>query len=159
MKQPSENMQRMYAAKREKTLALIQEAIDEIQEDHRIVTKKELMALTGLSSGTFSQQHVKELLARNQVCQYRPLAKVSQKGSLELNKDAEITRLSRELQRAQSRLQDLDIALDKSRKQSRKLKEENAELQQQLLLLRGKYQQLLEYLEVLGSDLSGGPLI
>lgn len=158
MKQPSENMQKMYAAKREKTLALIQRAIDEIEEDHRIVTKKELMALTGLSSGTFSQQHVKELLAKNQVCQFRPLAKVSQKGNLELNKDAEITRLSRELQRAQSRLQDLDISLDKSRKQSRKLKEENAELQRQLLLLRGKYQQLLEYLEVLGSDLSGIPL-
>lgn len=97
-------------------------------------------------------------MAKNQVCQFRPLAKVSQKGNLELNKDAEITRLSRELQRAQSRLQDLDIALDKSRKQSRKLKEENAELQRQLLLLRGKYQQLLEYLEVLGSDLSGIPL-
>ena len=154
MKQPSENMQRMYAAKREKTLALIQGAIDEIEEDHRIVTKKELMALTGLSSGTFSQQHVKELLAKNRVCQFKPTGKVSQEGRRELNKDAEITRLSRELQRAQSRLQDLD----KSRKQSRKLKEENAELQQQLLLLRGKYQQLLEYLEVLGSDLSGIPL-
>ena len=158
MKQPSENMQRMYAAKREKTLALIQGAIDEIEEDHRIVTKKELMALTGLSSGTFSQQHVKELLAKNRVCQFKPTDKVSQEGRRELNKDAEITRLSRELQRAQSRLQDLDIALDKSRKQSRKLKEENAELQQQLLLLRGKYQQLLEYLEVLGSALSGIPL-
>lgn len=158
MKQPSENMQKMYAAKREKTLALIQGAIDEIEEDHRIVTKKELMALTGLSSGTFSQQHVKELLAKNQVCQFRPLAKVSQKGNLELNKDAEITRLSKELQRAQSRLQDLDISLDKSRKQARQLREENAELRQQLLLLRGKYQQLLEYLEVLGSDLSGIPL-
>ena len=158
MKQPSENMQRMYAAKREKTLALIQGAIDEIEEDHRIVTKKELMALTGLSSGTFSQQHVKELLAKNRVCQFKPTGKVSQEGRRELNKDAEITRLSRELQRAQSRLQDLDIALDKSRKQSRKLKEENAELQQQLLLLRGKYQQLLEYLEVLGSALSGIPL-
>ena len=116
------------------------------------------MALTGLSSGTFSQQHVKELLAKNRVCQFKPTGKVSQEGRRELNKDAEITRLSRELQRAQSRLQDLDIALDKSRKQSRKLKEENAELQRQLLLLRGKYQQLLEYLEVLGSDLSGIPL-
>ena len=158
MKQPSENMQRMYAAKREKTLALIQGAIDEIEEDHRIVTKKELMALTGLSSRTISQQHVKELLAKNRVCQFKPTDKVSQEGRRELNKDAEITRLSRELQRAQSRLQDLDIALDKSRKQSRKLKEENAELQQQLLLLRGKYQQLLEYLEVLGSALSGLPL-
>lgn len=159
MKQPSENMQRMYAAKKEKTLALVQGAIDEIQEDHRIVTKKELMALTGLSSGTFSQQHVKELLAKNQVCQFKPTGKVSQEGGRELNKDAEITRLSRELQRAQSRLQDLDIALDKSRRQSRKLKEENAELEQQLLLLRGKYQQLLEYLEVLGSDLSSIPLV
>ena len=36
MKQPSENMQRMYAAKREKTLALIQGAIDEIEEDGTI---------------------------------------------------------------------------------------------------------------------------
>ena len=70
MKQPSENMQRMYAAKREKTLALIQGAIDEIEEDHSLVTKKGLVALTGLSAGTFSQRHVKELLAKNRVCQF-----------------------------------------------------------------------------------------
>lgn len=158
MREPSENMRKMYASKREATLARIQEAIDAIQEDHRIVTKKELMALTGLSSGTFSQEHVKELLAKNQVCQYRPTRKVSAVDRRELNKDDEIARLGKELQRAQSRLQDLDIALDKSNKRLQELKAEKEELEQQHLLLRGKYQQLMEILEVLGCDLSEIPL-
>lgn len=158
MKQPSENMRKMYAAKREETLARIQEAIDAIQEDHRIVTKKELMALTGLSSGTFSQEHVKRLLEQNRVCQYRPTGKVGEADRRDLNKDAEITRLTKELQRTRSQLQDLGISLDKSRKQVKKLKAEKSELEQQHLLLRGKYQQLLEYLDVLGCDLSSIPL-
>ena len=158
MKEPSENMRRMYASKREMTLSRIQEAIDAIQEDHRIVTKKELMALTGLSSGTFSQEHVKELLAKNQVCQYRPTGKASTADRREQNKDDEIVRLNKELQKTRSRMQDLDIVLDKTKKRLQKLEAEKEELERQHLLLRGKYQQLLEFLEVLGCDFSGIPL-
>ena len=71
-------MQKMYAEKRQRTLSLIQDAIDDIQEDHRIVTKKELMEITGLSSGTFSQPYVKDLLEQNQVCQYRTARTINQ---------------------------------------------------------------------------------
>lgn len=40
MKKTSENMEIMYNAKRNTTLELIRNAIDTIQEDNRIVTKK-----------------------------------------------------------------------------------------------------------------------
>ena len=59
---PSDNMQAMYAAKRNETINKISSAIQEIEDDNRIVTKKELISLTGLSSGTFSKPYVLELL-------------------------------------------------------------------------------------------------
>lgn len=154
MKQPSENMRKMYEAKRVTTLGRIQEAIDTIKEDNRIVTKKELMSLTGLSSGTFSQEHVKELLRKNEVCQYRRVSKVPENQNATTSKDAEIARLSQELEKCRSRQQDLEIALDLSRKQTRTLRLEKADLEREHMLLRGKYQQLLEYLEVVQCDLS-----
>lgn len=154
MKQPSENMRKMYEAKKEATLSRIQEAIDIIKEDNRIVTKKELMSLTGLSSGTFSQEHVKVLLRENQVCQYRPVARVAESRNAAMSKDAEIAHLARELEKSRSREQDLEIALDLSRRKTRTLRLEKSELEREHLLLRGKYQQLLEYLEVIQCDLS-----
>lgn len=63
----------MYKTKQKNTLILIQDAINTINEDNRIVTKKELMELTGLSSGTFSKDYIKELLKENCVCQYTAL--------------------------------------------------------------------------------------
>lgn len=159
MKQPSENMQKMYAAKRERTLSLIQDAIDEIKEDNRIVTKKELMSLTGLSSGTFSQEHVKELLRKNEVCQFRKVARAASSTDGLGSKDEQIARLAKENQKLQSRLEDLEISLEANSKRASKLAGEKRDLERKYQLLLGKYQQQLEYLEVLGCDLSGMPLV
>jgi hypothetical protein len=73
-KTPSDNMKKMYSEKRNSTIKSIQDAIDDIKEDNRIVTKKELMTLTDISSGTFSQEYVKELLKENRVCQFREVS-------------------------------------------------------------------------------------
>lgn len=74
-KNPSDNMKKMYAARRTASLNKVQTAIDKIKEDGREVTKKELIALTGLSSAAFSQPHIKELLKKNEVCQFNPKRK------------------------------------------------------------------------------------
>ncbi len=158
MKQPSENMQNMYAEKKAHTLQLIQAAIDEIQEDNRIVTKKELMSITGLSSGTFSRDYVKELLQRNQVCQYRSVASIAEE-KREQNKAATTGELLTRIQKAESKIQSLKIALEKESSDKKRYKAEYDKVNKENILLRGKYQQLLEYLEVLGADLSQLPLV
>lgn len=50
----------------------VQAAIDQIQAEGRRVTRKELVRISGLSSGTFSQPHVKSILKSNRVCQFAP---------------------------------------------------------------------------------------
>ncbi len=158
MKPTSNNMKKMYSEKRNSTLDKIQAAIDDIKADHRIVTKKELLELTGLSSGTFSQDHVKELLKSNEVCQYRNRRKVKTE-KLQMQKRTLIDNLIIENQKLQSKIQDYQLHLDKKDKKYGKLYDQNQILTQEHLLLRGKYQQLLEYMDALGTDLSNMSLI
>lgn len=54
------------------TLNKLQIAIDRIKQDGRRVTRKELMDISGLSSGTLSKPYVKELFKENEVCQFSP---------------------------------------------------------------------------------------
>lgn len=54
------------------TLHKLQMAIDRIKQDGRRVTRKELMDISGLSSGTLSKPYVKELFKENKVCQFSP---------------------------------------------------------------------------------------
>lgn len=64
--------------KRQYTLKKIQETIDYFKEIDLEVTKKRLIEETGYSASTFSKQHVKELLQRNKVCQFKETKKVKQ---------------------------------------------------------------------------------
>lgn len=151
-KGPSKNMQQMYAEKRKKTLEKIQNAIDFIQEDHRIVTKKELMEITKLSSGTFSQNYVKELLMKNKVCQYRETKhlkedkkkKVEEKTALALQKD---------LNKANATIMDYELTVNTLKEKQQKMQEEYDQLNYNYKLLRGKYQQILEYVDAAGLDI------
>lgn len=150
----SENMQKMYADKRASSTQKVQEAINFIQGENREVTKKELMELTGLSSGTFSQAHIKAILEKNQVCQFKPLKKISIEEKRAETQSEIIERLSKQIKKQESKLQDYDIILEKKINDCKKLKEENKKLDHEYRLLRGKYQELLEYIEILGGDLS-----
>lgn len=158
-KKPSENMKKMYAQKRKATLDKIQYAIDEIQEDNRIVTKKELMELTGISSGTLSQQYVKELLKENKVCQYRETITIDNADKKKKLEEKSILSLQKENQKLISKMQDFEIVIEKNDKKYRELQTNYNNLDREYKLLKGKYQQLLEYLEALGANLENLPLI
>lgn len=60
----SVNLKELQSIKRKETLSKIQKAINEIQEDNDVVTKKKLLEITGLSSATFSKPHVLALLKK-----------------------------------------------------------------------------------------------
>lgn len=157
-KKPSGNMKKMYTEKREATLKKIQDAIDEIHDDRRIVTKKELITITGISSGTFSQEHVKDLLEQNKVCQFRDKKKINIEKTKQLQ-DSNIVELNKENQRLLSKIQDFELSLEYSNNKNIKLIEKYEKLEYEHRLLKGKYQQLLEYLDALGADLDFLPLI
>ncbi len=158
-KKPSENMKKMYFEKKQNTLRKIQDAIDEIQEDNRIVTKKELMSITGISSGTFSQDYVKELLKKNKVCQFRVTTTISTSQNKKKLEEETILALTKENQKLISKMQDFEIVLEQNNNKYNKLKDEYSKLESDYRLLKGKYQQLLEYLDALGANLDNLPLI
>lgn len=68
----SPKMRAVYDARKQETLKKVQSAIDQLKASGEKITKKKLAEVSGLSSGTFSKDHVKALLAENQVCQYAP---------------------------------------------------------------------------------------
>lgn len=152
-------MKKMYFEKKQNTLRKIQDAIDEIQEDNRIVTKKELMSITGISSGTFSQDYVKELLKKNKVCQFRVTTTISTSQNKKKLEEETILALTKENQKLISKMQDFEIVLEQNNNKYNKLKDEYSKLESDYRLLKGKYQQLLEYLDALGANLDNLPLI
>ena len=151
-KTPSKNMQAMYDAKRSETLQKISDAIQEIEDDHRIVTKKELISLTGLSSGTFSKPYVLELLKEKKVCQFRDkrvvLSEKKDKLSIEVISD-----LSKENDKLKSQIEKLDLQISKLSKRLSEKESDYAELKKDYELLKGRYQILLEKLDILGEKL------
>lgn len=150
--------QDIYAAKRAATSERVQAAIDEIQADGRVVTKKELMKLTGLSSGSFSQEYIKAILRQNQVCQFKTIATTVTERQ-EKNTQKAYEAVVQENVRLKSKLQDAGLLHDKDVAKHTKLLDDYNLLKQQHEMLRGKYQQLMEYLDVLGADMSKMPLV
>lgn len=151
-------MQKMYSKKRQTTLNKIQDAINAIQDDNRIVTKRELLELTKISSGTFSQEYVKELLKENQVCQFRNVKVVASEKREKLQQK-NYDDLAVENQKLVSKMQDFEIVMERNYKKYTKLKNDYDKLESEHKLLKGKYQQLLEYLDALGANLDSLPLI
>ena len=150
----NEGLQKVYDEKKKATLKKIQDAIDFMQADNRIVTKKELIELTGLSSGTFSHPYVKELLAENKVCQFRGIKIIIKEEEQQQIKEIMIEQMSKKIAFLESKLQDYGLYLEKKESDLAKAREDCEILQKDHILLRGKYQQALEYLDVLGADLS-----
>lgn len=149
---PSKNMQKMYSDKKNETLNKIQSAINNINEDNRIVTKNELIILTGLSSGTFSKPYVLELLKKNKVCQFRERKSVirEQKGILLINEVNELNKTINTLNKK------IDLLINQKEILQRKLSESDKELAELTIKyqkLKGSYQIVLEKLDILGEKL------
>lgn len=124
------------------TLSKVQNAIDILQEDNEIVSKKKLIELTKLSNSTFSKQHVKELLKTNQVCQYKTLRK-----SNEVSEIKQLELLLKENEKQKNRINLLDSKLqDKDIKYERLLKKyENSDNSNKLL--RHKLHSIMEVVD------------
>ena len=147
----------VYAKRRAQTAAKIQDAIDSIQEDGAVVTKKKLQELTGLSSGSFSQPYILEILKKNKVCQFKNIdTKKSRDKGVSLKKDYD--NLIIENNRLKSKIQDYEIECDKEKKKYNELYESYKDLEYQHQLLRGKYQQLREFLEIQNININDMPL-
>ncbi len=95
------------------TINNIQEAIDTIQEEGGIVTKKKLIEYTGLSNATFSKPHVKQLLEINRVCQYRESKKITRTNN-DIKQDIEVVnRLNKKIAMLESKVHDKEIVISK----------------------------------------------
>lgn len=152
MRKISKTMEIMYITKRNTTLELIRDTIESIQSDNRIVTKKELIDTTGLSSGTFSKDYVKDLLREKGVCQFRKLNINPQKEILEESLSQKLDVVLRENKRFLSENQDLKMKVERQTKKTIKLNEDYNILKVNYEMLLGKHQQILEYLDSIGSD-------
>lgn len=144
--------------RRTHTLELIQSAIDDIKAEQSIVTKKKLMDATGLSSGTFSQPYVKKLLEKNKVCQYRETNIIAPSSQNNSRKQGMIE-LEKMIQQKESIIQDYELHIESLNKKIKKATDNYTKISAEYELLSGKYQQLLEYLDALGGDLSSIPMI
>ena len=156
MKKPSENMQAMYLKKKEDTLNKIQQAINMLQDEGKIVKKKDLMRITGLSSGTFSKEYVKNLLKENKVCQYSTLRIATDLNVI--SSDEQISQLMAQNNILSSKVQTMTLVLEQKNNRITILLDKNRELEQENQKLRGKCQMYLESLEVLGMDISKFPI-
>lgn len=110
-------------AKRNETLEKIQSCIYEIKEFNGVVTKKKLIEMTGYSASTFSKEHVKELLKKNKVCQFKDVDKIvdpnkrskkaiQQLENLNIKLNKKVVKLESELLKKDERIYTLENELE-----------------------------------------------
>lgn len=128
MKTIPEALIRQQEAKKERTLEIIQNVIDALKEEGTIVTKKLLIELSGFSAATFSKPHVKELLQRNEVCQFRPKTTTSSKHTKQNNLNRKYEQLEKkynllndELLNKDLRISALETDLEEERDKNKRL--------------------------------------
>lgn len=144
----NEGLKKVYAEKRERTTNLIIEAIESIQKSGKEVRRKDLIEMTGLSSGTFSQDYVKEILKEYKVCQYKNLKTIEEKREMSLVE--ENSKIINENNKLSSQVQTLSIDNDRLRNNVKEAEDKYKELEEEHMLLRGKFQQALEQLDAMG---------
>ena len=143
-REPTANMQGMYARKREETLRRIEVAIREMKDDGEHVTKKLIMERAGVSSGTLSKPYVIDLLKKEKVCQFQGL--VAPVNKEERNVFKELSVVAKENSRLRSRIEALTITISTLQAQKAKVSEELKAVKEDNELLRGQRQLLLERL-------------
>ena len=150
-REPTANMQDMYARKREETLRRIEVAIKEMKDDGELVTKKLIMERAGVSSGTLSKPYVIDLLKKEKVCQFQGLAAPVNKE--ERNVFKELSVVAKENSRLKNRIEALTITISTLQDQKAKVSEELKAVKEDNELLRGQRQLLLERLNNAGIPL------
>lgn len=132
--------------RKNETLQTIQSVIDALKEEGTIVTKKLLIELSGYSASTFSKPHVKELLEKNEVCQYRKRETVSRKQAVDNKLKRQNEQLQKKCNKLEDKLLDKDIRISKLEAEIEKEKEKNKRL-------LGKLHEMMRQAEMRGISL------
>lgn len=121
-----ENLKEKQEKQKLDTINKIQNSIDIIQEEGGIVTKKKLIEMTGLSNATFSKPHVKDVLKANKVCQFKNTKQVIKNNDKALTEQLylKISKLERENNLLNSKLQDKEIIISKIKNDYEELKKD-----------------------------------
>ena len=141
---------------RKNTLSVIQNAIDELKFLDEEVTKAKLMEMTGLSSATFSKEHVKALLKENKVCQFKDIRSIERQIMAEKLFTMESAELMIQQKRAEARRVDMEQSRDKYKDLYEKTKRQKEALANENELLRGRIHRILMEAKAKGYDLATG---
>lgn len=114
--------------RKSETLKTIQTVIDALKEEGTIVTKKLLIELSGYSASTFSKPHVKGLLEKNEVCQFRKRATVTKIQTIDGKLKRQNERLQKRCNKLEDKLLDKDIRISYLEKDVEQEKEKNKRL-------------------------------
>lgn len=132
--------------RKNETLNKVQSIIDALMEEGTLVTKKLLIELTGYSASTFSKSHIKELLEKNKVCQFREKTTVPIKDKQKVAA-ARLIRKNEQLEKQSNQLKDKLLNKDiRIMKLEEKLEEKDERIQR----LIGKIHQLERQAELNG---------
>ncbi|MER2106914.1 MAG: hypothetical protein ABS949_08230 [Solibacillus sp.] len=123
---PSTLLQRQEMLRNE-TKDKIQQAINTLKEEGAMVTKKALIELSGYSASTFSKPHIKELLEKNEVCQFRKTTQTSKSQNDQRNQkkiealEKKCMRLEQENLNKDIRIAKLESDLEEEKEYGKKL--------------------------------------
>ena len=141
-----DSLKKLQDEKRSQTLFKIQEVIDELKNDSAEVTKKKLIEMTGYSASSFSKQHVKDLLKRNKVCQYKEKLKVKP-----IKEDVSV-RYEKSLEKANSEISRLKAVIVSKDIKINELEMSQKELQDKYEILLGQLHQITKKAHLKGIE-------
>lgn len=144
----STNMIAYTEGKKQETIGKVQNAIDIIKEQGRVVTRKALLEESGVSSAVLSKPYIKEILKQNKVLMYEKKV-LSQELGIDSYKLLlqENDRLKKQIQKLEHQKIDIEIGMNNKNKLLEKEQERYNELDIKYQRLLGKWQKLLEHLQ------------
>jgi DNA-binding transcriptional MocR family regulator len=134
-KLPDTLSQKQEETKKE-TAYKIQKAIDELQSEGYIVSRKLLLERTGLSNSVLSKKHCIEVLKENSVCQYAIRKKISKtNANIDKKLEVELNKALIKIEKLEKEKKDLQAKLNAEKVERYALKENNEILRGQMQLL------------------------
>ena len=149
MVKPPEQLVKYQDVRRKTTLVKIQNAIDELNTEGFIVSKKMLIERTGFSAALFSKRHVKELLKTNKVCQFKENKVISSTTGADIS----VFQLQNELFSAHKKIASLEKQEERVQKYAENLETQLKEAKEECKLLRGQLFVFVEKAKIYGINL------
>lgn len=152
----SEKQINAYKARRQQTIDKVIEAIEYFNQIGKPVTKKDLLEYTSLSSGTFSQEYIKDILKQYQVCQYKD-KKDDLVKECEKKESIRINELVFKLDKLAMKLQETEMENEVLKKEKEELEKKIDKEKNEKEKWKGNFQQVLIRFHSLGNDISTIP--